>query len=445
METLRIQSAAIIVHPTLVFRPGQMVVGGGRILAVTGNCAERPDILFPSSTLSSGLVNPHTHLEFSDLKVPIPAGPTFPDWIGRVVAHRRSIESQLTMSGFLEQRSKAIVSGIVESQRAGVAVLGDIVTQPWQLPTQTNTTPLAETPISRNEHPVEVLNDRFSDGVWRKHLSKTPTMVALAEILGLDATRLTASIDWATQISTVQDATDSRSGSSLVSKYGLSPHSPYSIDFARVVQRLSASDGLTQVTAMHVAESREELEWLQSGSGPFREAFERLGVPTTLSRPCVDQVIEWLGTRQRSLLIHGNYLTDEQIANIAQHPSMTVVYCPRTHRHFGHDTYPLSTLMKAGVPVVLGTDSRASNPDLNLWEEARLVHATHTDMSPQWLYGAVTQQAAKALGVEEDFGSLLPGRRAYIHFSPYDSSVNNAEIVEDLMCKKPSPDTPWPV
>ncbi len=59
--------------------------------------------------------------------------------------------------------------------------------------------------------------------------------------------------------------------------------------------------------------SRDELEWLQSGSGPLRNAFTRLGVPTTVSRPSIDEVIAWLGTRQRSLLVHGNYLTDEQI------------------------------------------------------------------------------------------------------------------------------------
>ncbi len=50
-----------------------------------------------------------------------------------------------------------------------------------------------------------------------------------------------------------------------------------------------------------------------------------------------------------------------------------VVFCPRTHWHFGHARYPLDKLRDNGIPICLGTDSRASNPDLSILEEARFV------------------------------------------------------------------------
>ena len=52
----------------------------------------------------------------------------------------------------------------------------------------------------------------------------------------------------------------------------------------------------------------------------------------------------------------------------------TIVYCPRTHAAFGHPPHPFREFLARGVRVALGTDSLASNPDLDLLAEARFVH-----------------------------------------------------------------------
>ena len=45
----------------------------------------------------------------------------------------------------------------------------------------------------------------------------------------------------------------------------------------------------------------------------------------------------WL-PRHRALVIHGNYLDDEEIAFLgANCRRMAAVYCPRTHDWFAHD------------------------------------------------------------------------------------------------------------
>ena len=85
-----------------------------------------------------------------------------------------------------------------------------------------------------------------------------------------------------------------------------------------------------------------------------------------------------LAARPAALVIHGNYLDDEEIAFLAGHAErMAVVYCPRTHAWFGHVPYPLEKLLAAGVPVALGTDSRASSPDLSMLAEMRHVARRH--------------------------------------------------------------------
>jgi cytosine/adenosine deaminase-related metal-dependent hydrolase len=60
----------------------------------------------------------------------------------------------------------------------------------------------------------------------------------------------------------------------------------------------------------------------------------------------------------------------------------------------------------------LGTDSLASNPDLNVLAEARFVHARYPDVPGETLLRMVTLSGAEALGWEKETGSLTPGKSA---------------------------------
>ena len=54
-----------------------------------------------------------------------------------------------------------------------------------------------------------------------------------------------------------------------------------------------------------------------------------------------------LSLAHRVLVIHGNYLDDEEIGFLGRQRQMAVVYCPRTHAWFGHARYPLEKLLAA--------------------------------------------------------------------------------------------------
>jgi cytosine/adenosine deaminase-related metal-dependent hydrolase len=97
---------------------------------------------------------------------------------------------------------------------------------------------------------------------------------------------------------------------------------------------------------------------------------------------------------------------------------MSVVYCPRTHAYFGHDRYPLAQMLAAGVNLALGTDSRASNPDLNLLEELRHVAQVHSDVPLAKVLQLGTLAGAKALGVDKLIGTLEAGKQADLAIVP---------------------------
>ena len=65
-------------------------------------------------------------------------------------------------------------------------------------------------------------------------------------------------------------------------------------------------------------------------------------------------------------------------------------------------------LVAAGVPLALGTDSLASNDDLDLWNEARALFAAHPELPGQAVLEALTVNPARLLG-RADLGRLIPG------------------------------------
>jgi aminodeoxyfutalosine deaminase len=189
--------------------------------------------------------------------------------------------------------------------------------------------------------------------------------------------------------------------------------------------------------AMHLAESREELILLRDGAGPMvdlMKAFDQWDaseIPRG-SRPL--DYLRMLAQARRALVIHGNYLDDEEIEFMAAHAeNMSVVYCPRTHAYFQHDAYPLAKMISAGVNVALGTDSRASNPDLSILAEMQFAAAQHPLVVPAGLLRMITVDAARALGRDDDVGTITPGKYgdlAVVRLSDHDSSDPHELLLE---------------
>jgi cytosine/adenosine deaminase-related metal-dependent hydrolase len=191
---------------------------------------------------------------------------------------------------------------------------------------------------------------------------------------------------------------------------GLSPHAPYSVHPALLRRVVDLSAVQRVPIAMHLAETADELELLQTGSGRLRGLLEELGAWDLSAFPGNKRPMDYLQVlsgAHRVLVIHGNYLNDEEISFLAQNGStMSVVYCPRTHAFFEHSKYPLAKMLAAGATVAVGTDSRASSPDLSVLNELRHVARTHADLKGETVLSLGTLHGARALGRDHEVGSL---------------------------------------
>ena len=101
-----------------------VVIHGPRIAAVGQNASASQTIDLGNAAILPGLVNAHTHLEFSDLAEPLgEPGMGFADWIRLVVDHRRAK---------VDEPGRVVEQGLRQSAAEGTTTLGEITTASWQ-------------------------------------------------------------------------------------------------------------------------------------------------------------------------------------------------------------------------------------------------------------------------------------------------------------------------
>ncbi len=356
------------------FDGGAVVVLGQHLMAVerAGDSGSRDVVDLGDVAIVPGLVNAHAHLEFSGLSAPLGRpGMPFPAWIRTLVEWRRTA----TPLGGGDLAAAARL-GLQECTRCGVTALGEIARPGWP------------------------------QGVFA---SAPLESTVFLELIGLSAQRAQ------TQVEPAKAHLAARPDG-MGTAHGLGPHAPYTVrpELLATIVELSAKHG--GPVAMHLAESPEELELLHAGTGPFASLLRDLNAWDDAAIPPGSRPLDYLQTLSRAargLAIHGNYLGDEELAFLAQHADrMSTVYCPRTHAYFGHARHPLAKLLALGANVAVGTDSRASNPDLNLWEELRFVAERFPELAPRTVLELGTWRGARALGIEGRAGSLEPHKLA---------------------------------
>lgn len=183
----------------------------------------------------------------------------------------------------------------------------------------------------------------------------------------------------------------------------LAPYAPWAVSDATLgrVQRLA--DELEMPVAMHVNESPADNP---AGAERALERLERLGLLSPLLTA-----------------IHMVHVTEDDLERAAR-GGISIVHCPQSNLKLGNGIAPLAAFRGRGIRVTLGTDGAASNNDLSLLDElrtaallanAQAAHQQSSGAAPpsahEWLEVA-TLNGARALGLADQIGSLVPGKWA---------------------------------
>jgi cytosine/adenosine deaminase-related metal-dependent hydrolase len=352
---------------------GAVVIDDDRIVAVGPADELGRGIRYDGAAVVPGFVNAHSHVEYA-----VYAGfgdglADFAEWINLHTLRKRRI-------GWDEYVAIARL-GIAESLRSGVTTIGDCSYS-------------GATAAAADELGLRAL-------VYLEVFGQDPGD-ALAQF---EALRGRAAVHASDRV-----------------RLGVSPHAPYSISPA--VYRACAGLGLPVAT--HVSESESEVRYLHDGGGPWEEIDWLVEPPgTTGTRLLAREGL--LGTHV--LAAHCVVVEPDEIALLAEH-DVAVAHCPRSNAFVGCGIAPLRELREAGVRVGVGTDGVSSTPSHDFFDELRAVvaMARARERRPDALTAAEalelgTLGSARALGLDDEIGSLTPGKRADLAVVSLESSA----------------------
>jgi len=365
-------------------RDGAVAVEDGRI-AWVGDRTDLPSRFlrarvraFPRSLLLPGWVNTHSHLTLTAALGQVPGSAAdFAGWVRRLLRLR-------------EQWPPTIIAQAI---RAGLDLLAS-----------TGTTTVAHVDTHADLEPF--VGHGLRAVVFHEALA----------FPGAEAgARLREARDWlAAGAAILADA-----GAADRVSLGIAAHAPYTVSprLLAGLRALATEEGLP--FSVHAAETPAEAEFTAGGTGPLRGLLEERGRwDPAWEAPGVSPVayLDDLGAlRDRpgspTLAVHCNYVSPDDERRLAE-AGARVAWCPGSHAFFGHPHHPAPRLLAAGVPVVLGTDSLASNAGLNMLREVRLATAACPGVPREVWLRAGTLVAAEALGLGGETGSLTVGKAA---------------------------------
>ena len=343
-------------------RDGSVAIADDGTIAAVGPAAhlgtgER----FDGCVIVPGLVDCHSHLEYA-VYAGFGDGLPFSSWIGLHVSRKSLLD--------LDQMRAIATDGAHECLRSGITTVGDC---------------------------------SFVGAAAEAAAETGLRAIVYLEVFGRDASALGRFEEMRMRVEPVL--------SDRV-RLGVSPHAPYTC----TLELYEACAGLGLPVATHLAESVSERLYLLEGSGDWA-AFSELLVPppgTTGIRLLAEAGL--LGPTV--MAAHCVDVGEEEIRILAD-AGAGVAHCPRSNGYLGCGVAPLEELLAAGIPVGIATDSPASTPSFDLFEELRsaIVAARARAGRPDALSAGralelATLGGARVLGMDAEIGSLVPGKQA---------------------------------
>jgi 5-methylthioadenosine/S-adenosylhomocysteine deaminase len=365
----------------LVFSNG-IIQSVGRSTKITRSFPGHRILRLDNAVLMPGLVNTHSHLELPPLLDDIRSR-TFPGWVLNLIRAKKDLNQT--------DYSSAAYDNINTLVHTGTTTVGEICTHE----------------IS----PSLLKQSGLRTVVFREVISMGP-------------------------LSSKFKIQNSKLRNSMLVRVGISPHSPYTVSKSTLLQIRDMARQRGVRLAMHIAESKDEVRLLQRKKNGREKLYQFAGWDLDWA-PTGHSSIEYLdriGLLSPDLLaVHAVQTTDKDIDLIKRY-RVSIAHCPRSNKETGVGRMRLKKFLDAGITVGLGTDSLASSPSLNMWDEMRYAYRIHKrdGITPRDIFLLATTGGAKALGLADEIGTIEPGKKADLIAVPLPKK-NTGDIYSDLL------------
>lgn len=386
-QILSHRARLVMLAPHLWLQNGVVTTSGRMIVAVEPMGKKGPPgrlVEWGPGILMPSVVNAHTHLTLSALKGKPERSRGFVQWVQSLIEAREG----LSMGDALEATREAICA----LKGEGVGLVGEFG-------------PL---------FPVEgLLQDSGMEGiVWQEFLGPDRELPLLQSPLpGI-----------------------------VLSYAGHGPHTAS----PGLLKRLKATcSELGLPFAMHLAESIEEKEFLETGDGPWAVLLRSRGIEFSdwdcFGRTPVQLAVELGLLDEGTLLVHLLQVTSRELELLAESKAK-VCLCPRSNLALHRALPDLEEFLRRGLRPALGTDSLASVDSLSMFEEMGVLAKGFPNLDPAVIMEMATINGASALG-RSDLGVLEKGRLAKMVYVEVQASGPRAAL-ELLVSGTPLPLSP---
>jgi aminodeoxyfutalosine deaminase len=323
------------------------------------------DVEIIDSLVTPGLINTHCHIELSNMLGQIPQGTGLPHFLKTVMQQRNANA---------EEQLDAIVATMHTMQKNGVVAVGDIC----------NTTLTIEA--------------KKQSTLFCKNFIEATGFVPSAAQARMDAI-----------INVQNEFLSSGLNATIV------PHAPYSV--SPNLAALINEQAINKTITYHNQECTAEDELYQTKTGAFVDFFTGLGINLDFFEPTqkssLQSFLPKLHNANTIIMVHNSCTSNADIdfaKTLGQH--LFWCLCPKSNLYIENNLPQINNFMAADVPLIIGTDSLASNDTLCIKSEVLTLQKHFPEINKNIWLQAATANGAKALGINDWAGSFEVGKRS---------------------------------
>lgn len=346
-----------------------VVIDNEKIVDIVDKNEAGDNILKIEGILSPAFVNTHCHVELSHLKNRIPKSTGMANFLQQVVSQRNCFSEE-------EMVAKAQIQD-EQMYQSGIAVVGDISNQAYTIRIKKKSKIDYHTFVEILGLFPEVAEQKYREGLQLRESFLKENLKAT-----------------------------------------LVPHAPYSLCID-LFQKIGNTPN-NPIISMHYHESQDEMDWITQHRGDLNKFYDFLqfSIPSNM----VVNRNEWVKVFQKNnhfIAVHNVYATKEDIEvlqtvfqKINKH--LFLCLCPNANKYIQQKMPPYFLWEKYKDMICIGTDSLASNVELNILSEIKLLQLNYPQIPLSHLLKAATYNGAQALNVDDTFGSIAIGKSAQL-------------------------------
>ncbi len=363
-----------------------VVNNDGRVIDLINESEAGEDIERYKGILSPGFVNCHCHLELSHMKGVIPEHSGMVEFLLAVMSGRNNTEEKIL---------EAIISAENEMKRNGTVAVGDICNTDYT-----------------------ISQKKTSSVYYHNFIESTGFIDASAE------SRFNTSLELYRKFI--------RTGPSSIV-----PHAPYSVSntLFSLINDFDPGNLLT----MHNQESTAENDFFLNAGGDLLKLYAAIKIDIKhfkgTGKTSLISALSHISAAYKMILVH-NVLTNKDDLEWARQRMNNLYWClcPNANKYINNNLPDVEQLRKYTSKIVLGTDSLASNHELNILSEIKTLKDNFPSIGLAELLKWATVNGAEALGIQDKFGSFEKGKKPGINLvslpSPFEKGALN-----DYTCK----------